>query len=93
MNTTITNGGGQVVDAGDVNNKDYKLIVDALKICDENEWDQYLDNFKQKQMTDSELKFIIDDDLWNKLIPNEDVRIRFQAIWRDKCSPTIDTSQ
>ena len=35
----------------------------------------------KKKITDTTLKCIIEDDLWKELIPNNDIRDKFQSLW------------
>ena len=36
---------------------------------------------KRKETVGTNKKYIIEDDLWKELIPNEDIRDKFQNLW------------
>ena len=64
---------------------EYKMIINRLKKCaDDDNWKRYLDNFKQKKMTDTQLKYIIEGDLLKELIPDQGVRCKFQLLCEGK---------
>ena len=59
---------------------DYYQIEQCLKLCDQNEWQKYLKNFRQNKVSDCRVSGLDPND-WKELLPPIGVRNEFKALW------------
>eukprot|EP01083_Nonionella_stella_P143855 447940_1 len=61
--------------------QNYRCIEQWLKVCDDMDWEQYLNNFKRHKVNDYRLDRLSEKD-WKQLIPPIGTRNEFKTLWR-----------
>merc|ERR1712129_510852 len=62
---------------------EFKQIEECLKLCDNIEWEEYLQNFKANKVNDKRVNKLQAHD-WKELLPAIGVRNEFMELWQ-KC--------
>ena len=71
---------------------EYMKIVEILKECDANRWEEILQNFMSEKVTDKAMEFMPCDpkddcqDCWKDLLPELGVRVMFKTLWNERNS-------
>ena len=69
---------------------EYVKIVEILKECDANRWEEILQNFMNEKVTDKAMEFMPCDpkddcqDCWKDLLPELGVRVMFKTLWNER---------
>ena len=69
---------------------EYVKIVEILKECDANRWEEILQNFMNEKVTDKAMEFMPCDpkddcqDCWRDLLPELGVRVMFKTLWSER---------
>lgn len=71
-------------------NHEYSQIIEILKQCDANRWNEFLENFENEMITDKAMEYMKcdpdDDDpeIWKQLMPPFGVRVMFKTLWNER---------
>eukprot|EP01084_Bolivina_argentea_P196210 336381_1 len=87
--------GEPIINGQQEGNNCYEQIEKILKNCDEFEWSEYLNNFQKHKLTDMTLKQVKydNDKIWDKIIPEIGIQIKFKNQWFDKIMQNKQTSK
>ena len=89
----VSPGTPQTVTATDENDE-YCQIIEILKQCDADRWNEILDNFKREKVTDKAMEYLECDpkddgqECWKDVMPQLGVRVMFKTLWSERVQRT-----